>query len=65
MVSEDMIFKDLFFYFIFFFLFFFFFCILVSMATNKKIRTEQQNLRGRGPFKEHFYKSFDKISAMA
>ena len=33
---------------------------------NQKIRTGQQNhLPGKGPFKEHFYKSFVKIPAMA
>ena len=46
--------------------FFLFFGILVSMATSKKIRTGQQtHLPGRGLFKEHFYKSFVKISTMA
>ena len=38
-----------------------FFCILVAMATIK-IRTGQQNnLPGRGPFKEHFYKFCQNI----
>ena len=56
MVSEEMIFLRY---------SFFFFCTLVTMATIK-IRTGLQNrLPGRGPFKEHFYKSFVKISVMA
>ena len=46
--------------------FFSIFGILVSMETNKRIRTGQQNhLPGGGLIKEHFNKSFVKISAMA